>query len=138
MMSKWRKLLGTICCLILQFHWILTFGTSHNLSLLFLASTCLLTNTDYGALEASRCWNEWQGCCVTFHRLVLNGAGLFCANFSCKRGNWNLCLQVWCSPCYSPIDNNEFPMVLSANEDGFVNEEDQSNSRYKVARNGDN
>ncbi len=75
---------------------------------------------------------------MTCHRLVLDGAGLFCANFSCKRGNWNPCLQVWCGPCYLPIDHNEFPIAVPTNEDGFINEEDQSNSRYKVARNGDN
>jgi hypothetical protein len=63
---------------------------------------------------------------------------LFCVNYSFKQGPWKPCLQVWCGPCYTPIDNNEFPIALPTNEDGLVNEEEKWSKRYLEARNGDN
>ena len=41
-------------------------------------------------------------------------------------------------PCYTPIDNSEFPIALPTNEDGLVNEEVKWSKRYLAARNGDN
>lgn len=75
---------------------------------------------------------------MTCHRLILDGGGLFCGNFSSKRGPWNPCRQVWCGTCYTPTDANEFPIALPTNEDGIVSEEDQFSTRYCRARNGDN
>ena len=72
------------------------------------------------------------------HRLILDGGGLFCVNYSSRRNHWKPCLQVWCGPCYTPIDNHEFPIVLPANEDGFINEEEKTSKHYCEARNGDN
>jgi hypothetical protein len=54
------------------------------------------------------------------------------------RGPWKPCLQVWCGPCYIPLDNAEFPIALPTNEDGLVNEEEKGSKRYLEARSGDN
>jgi hypothetical protein len=75
---------------------------------------------------------------VKCHRLILDGGGLFCVNYSSKQNHWKPCLQVWCGPCYTPIDNHEFPIALPVNEDGVINEEEKSSKRYCEARNGDN
>ncbi len=45
---------------------------------------------------------------------------------------------MWCGTCYKPLDVNEFPIALPTNEDGLVNEEELSSTRYCQARNGDN
>jgi len=71
-------------------------------------------------------------------QLILDGDGLFCTNYSSKRNHWKSCLQVWCRPCYIPIDNHDFPSALPVNEEGIVNEEDKISKRYCEARNGDN
>jgi hypothetical protein len=41
-------------------------------------------------------------------------------------------------PCYTPVDNSEFPIALPTNEDGLVNEEEKTSKQYLEARNGDN
>lgn len=100
--------------------------------------TSLSADINLGPSKEHLCWSEWRGSCVVCRHLVLNGAGLFCANFCCKRGPWSPCLQVWCGACYTPLDHKEFPIALPLNEDGLVNEEDLSSTRYVQARNGDN
>jgi hypothetical protein len=38
--------------------------------------------------------------------------------------NWKACQEVWCSTCNIPLDSKEFPIALSTNKDGLVNEEE--------------
>jgi hypothetical protein len=45
---------------------------------------------------------------------------------------------VWCGTCYNPLDSNEFPIAVEADEDDLVNEEDMLSTHYLQARNGDN
>jgi hypothetical protein len=45
---------------------------------------------------------------------------------------------VWCGTCYTPLDNNEFPIARPVNEDGLITEEITDSKRYCEARNGDN
>jgi hypothetical protein len=60
------------------------------------------------------------------HHLILDGGGLFHAKYSSKKNHWKARLQVWCGPCYVPVDNHEFPITLPVNKDGIVNEEEKT------------
>lgn len=70
--------------------------------------------------------------------LLLDGVGLFCANYSHKRGNLTTCRQAWCGSCYVPLDKDEFLIALPTDEDGVVTEDPKELMRYRFARNGDN
>ncbi len=72
------------------------------------------------------------------HRLTLDGGGLSCANFSFKQNHWKPCFQVWCRPCYNPLNNHEFPIALPTNGDGIVNDEEKFLTHYIQAQNRDN
>ncbi len=108
------------------------------MNLLLSDSTYPLADTSPGILGIPLSWTEWRGTCAICHRLILDGAGLFCTNFCSPRGHWKACRQVWCGPCYKPIDKEEFPIAVPKDEDGLVSEEDLNSSRFAEARNGDN
>jgi hypothetical protein len=71
-------------------------------------------------------------------QLIVDGAGVFCANYSSSRGTWNPCKRVWCGPCYIPLDNKEFPVARAVDEDGMEMEDPRDEFRFMQARNGDN
>lgn len=70
--------------------------------------------------------------------LIIDGAGVFCGNFSSKQGLWKECRQVWCGPCYVPLDNGEFPIAKPIDEEGVEVQDSDDKSRYVQGRNGDN
>jgi hypothetical protein len=61
----------------------------------------------------------------------------FCTNFSSKCGIWSHCQKVRCGPCYTPLDNNEFPVALPEDEDGVVMEDTKDEGRFLKGCNGD-
>jgi hypothetical protein len=76
--------------------------------------------------------------------LIVDGAGVFCGNYSSKRGTWTACKKVWCSPCYTPLDNEEFPIARAVDEDRVEMEDSRvemedsrDEHRFKQAQNGD-
>jgi hypothetical protein len=83
-------------------------------------------------------WLEWKGSRTVCRRLIFDGAGLFCGNFSSRRGVWTECHQVWCGKCYKPLDNNEFPIARPRDEEGNEVLAEEDRERFIVARNGDN
>jgi len=74
---------------------------------------------------------------VICQRLLLDGVGLFCANYSHKRESLTPCRQAWCGSCYVAQDKNEFPIALPMDEDGVVTQDPKELKRYISARNGD-
>lgn len=113
-------------------------GITHNMNRWLLVYISLLLGTPLGDLEAPLSWNAWRGKCKACHQLLLAGGGLFCGNFSSRRGHWTPCRQAWCGPCYTVLDNREFPIAQPKDEDGAVVEDEATRTRYVAARNGDN
>lgn len=70
-------------------------------------------------------------------RMILDGAGLFCGNFSSSRGSWSACQKVWCGKCYKPLDQDEFPIAKPTDEDGVVSMDSEDQARFIQARDGD-
>ena len=70
--------------------------------------------------------------------MILDGGGIFCANFSSKRGDWIACQKVWCGHCYVPLDDKEFPIAKPVDEDGVVVSTLEDERRYVVGLDGDN
>jgi hypothetical protein len=133
----WRKLLGKICDIIITVPlgtegWSLT-----NFEPLIVGIYFPLCRHEPWRLKGHLCWSEQRGLCVICHRLLLDGVGLFCANYSFKRGSLTPCRQAWCGPCYVALDKNEFPIALPSDEDGLVTTDPKELKRYLVARSGD-
>ncbi len=63
--------------------------------------------------------------------LVVDGEGVFCGNYSSRRGTWTPCKRVWCGPCYIPLDNGEFLIAKAINEDGVEMKESKDEFRFK-------
>ena len=72
------------------------------------------------------------------NKMLSDGVGLFCGNFSSKRGAWNACQQAWCGRCYKALDANEFPVARLVDEEGVDVSSPEDETRYLQARNGDN
>jgi hypothetical protein len=123
MTSRWRKLLGKNCDLVKD-------GITHNLNLLLLASLSLCAGMSLGASEALPSWNELRGLCVICRTLLLDWVGLFCANYSAKRGPWNPCQQAWCGPCYKAPDIKMCPIARLVDEDNMEIDDPVENRRY--------
>jgi len=81
---------------------------------------------------------EWRGLCEICHCLIIAGAGVFCGNFSSARGPWKECQKAWCGKCYTPLDDNEFPIAKPVDEDGVDVSGIEDANRFLYARNGDN
>jgi len=90
-----------------------------------------------GSSRVPQCWWEWKGCCESCHRIILDGGGIFCANFSKKQGDWIACQKVWCGHCYVPLDDNGFPIAKPVDEDGVVVSTLEDVRRYVVGQGGD-
>lgn len=88
-------------------------------------------------LRAPTLWHKWKGTCGTCRRLLLDGAGLFCANFCFKQNHWMPCQQAQCGPCYKAIDTREFPICLPKDEDGQITTNEADATHYLQVRNGD-
>lgn len=91
-----------------------------------------------GGYEEPPCWNALRGVCVICRRLLVDGDGLFCANYSSRRGIWTPCQQAWCGPCYTITDGGIFPIALPEDEGGLILDDLDEKGRYLCARNGDN
>jgi hypothetical protein len=113
------------------------FGLTLNSSPLLLEFVSHSLGTTLGNSRAPPGWTEWKGCCVVCQRLILDGAGVFCANFCSACGPWKACRQVWCGKCYKPLDDNKFPIAKPMDEDRIEVGADEDDDRYIQARNGD-
>jgi hypothetical protein len=63
--------------------------------------------------------------------------GLFCANFSARRGTFAPCNNCWCGPCYQPLGVKEHPVRLKVDGVGDLLEDADDAKRFLVTRAGD-
>jgi hypothetical protein len=68
----------------------------------------------------------------------MNGGGLFCANFYCKRGPFAPCKSCWCGSCYEPSNLIEFLRQTPVDDDGVDQRLVGDELCFLEARNGDN
>jgi hypothetical protein len=68
----------------------------------------------------------------------MNEGGIFCANFWNARGPFAPCKGAWCQACYKPTGNKKFKIRKSVDDDGVEMERAGDESRFLVARPGDN
>lgn len=60
-------------------------------------------------------------------------------DFSSKHEIWSSCQKVWCGPCYTSPNNNEFSIaLLPEDEDGVIMEDTKDEGRFLIGCNGDN
>jgi hypothetical protein len=116
----------------------MNYGLTHNSNHLSLVYPCPYLGMLHGSSGEHLCWTEWKGCCVICRCLLTDGGGVFCGNFSCRRGPWSPCRQAWCGKCYTPLDDGEFPIALPMDEEGVTVRDPEDENSFLQARNGDN
>ena len=80
----------------------------------------------------------WIAPCLVCGKILRNGAGLFCGNFLRSRPGFPQCLAAWCGTCYHAHPDDPFPVQKSLeDEEEDLETEENLDTRYKVARNGD-
>ncbi len=114
----------------------MTCGLPYNMNLLSLALLSFLLSTGHGASVGPSSWNRQSATCVVCHKLLLSGAGLFCANYGHKRGVWTPCRQAWCGPCYTGHHLTKFPIFEPNDEDGDAPLQANNTDRFLTARAG--
>jgi hypothetical protein len=129
--------LAKLVILCLQFQLELPFGLTHSSNRLLSASLSHYAGTSLGACEGPQCWSQWKGRCGSCRRLLVDGGGVFCANFSSPRAHWPPCQQAWCGKCYTLLDSGEFKVAVPKDADGIVVIENKDKMRYLEARDGD-
>jgi hypothetical protein len=109
------------------------------LNLLLLAFIFLSLDTDHGSCAAPLSWMTWRANCQICQGMLSIGEGIFCANFSTKRGPWTPCHRAWHGRCYCTTDNGEFPIAKPQDEAGeFMIQDSEDEERFLVARDGGN
>jgi len=76
-----------------------------------------------GHIRALKGPSEFMGNCMVCGYLILEGRGLFCANFWVKQGFFPRCDGIWCGKCYEAKQEGEaFPVWLPRDEEGNIME----------------
>jgi hypothetical protein len=70
-------------------------------------------------------------------RFLTATGGVFCANFSSRRGTFAPCEGAWCGPCYKLGGTKEFPVQQHVDEAGEILEETNGANRFLEARAAD-
>jgi hypothetical protein len=83
-------------------------------------------------------WEGWIGNCANCGKLLKNGAGILCANFSSSRGRFQPCQEAWCGGCYTVPIGSPYPIRKPVDDDGFEATAQGGESHFKIARDGDN
>lgn len=68
----------------------------------------------------------------------MSGEGVLCRNYLSSRGDWTAFQKVWCSPCYKPLDNGEFPAAKALDEGGMDTDCAEDQDCFRRGSNGDN
>jgi hypothetical protein len=64
------------------------------------------------------------------------GAGIFCANFFSRRGDFAPCKDCWCPECFVPLGHKPFLVRQQVDEEGTILEEVGVETRHMQARAG--
>ena len=71
-------------------------------------------------------------------KLTTGFKGLFCANFSAKRGPFAACKSSWCNGCYKAQASVPFPIKENLDDEGVTIKRTDDKERFLVGRQGDN
>jgi hypothetical protein len=84
-------------------------------------------------------WIDFRGLCrnQTCRRYLQAHEGIFCANYSSRRGNFVPCEGAWCPGCYVPLGILKFPIRHKVDDDGDTVVEEEDKIRFLCARAGD-
>jgi hypothetical protein len=91
-----------------------------------------------GVTDKRALWKDFVGNCARCGKVARNGAGIFCANFCCRREGFRPCRKVWCRSCYSVSIGDPFPIRAPKDEDGLENVVSGDELRFRAGRNGNN
>jgi hypothetical protein len=47
-------------------------------------------------------------------------------------------MKAWCGPCYTPLDDGDFPVAKPVDQDGVAYGEGEDDTRFMKGRDGDN
>jgi hypothetical protein len=84
----------------------------------FVFSAFLFLVTGLGAFNVPNLWEILRRACTGCNISILPVQGVFCANFSSRRGPWNSCRSVWCGTYYVQMKLDKYPVKTLATEDG--------------------
>ena len=127
---------------------LLNFGILTCVSHSVLAFLSLFLATVHGNCRGRLPFSQLVGNCGKGLKRLIWTRGIFCANFSSKRGNYLPCFQAWCGSCYTSDPSVTF-QVHSLFADIKANESEKARlettwgdrhrrkDEYLVGRNGD-
>jgi hypothetical protein len=98
---------------------------------------CPYLDTGRGNYEGPCYWMDMTGRCASCTKPIAGSEGVFCANFSSRRGNWKACQMGWCGECYSMPQSSPFPIRTPEDDEGFDQTLGGEEKRFIVGRNGD-
>ena len=101
------------------------------------ASYTLFISGSRGSTDGAVSWENWTGRCAACYQVILEGGGLFCADFATPRLHWKPCQKAWCGKCYRTAPNDSFPVKRPLDEDGVEVGEVDDQYRFVRGRNGD-
>jgi len=139
MTAAWRKLLGKICDLVFTVPLGVPFWSDSHFEPLLLGLYFPLLPCSPWQLRYTHLLDGLAQQLSSLPRSSYNWGGIFCANFSSKRGTWPECRRAWHRRCYVATDNGEFPIACPQDETGeFMILDEDDKKRFLKARDGDN
>jgi len=94
-----------------------------NMNLSYALFASLFLEKILGHIKVPRGPSEFTGNCTVCGYLILEGRGLFCANFWVKQSFFPRCDGIWCGKCYeAEREGDAFPVQLPIDEGGNVME----------------
>ena len=96
---------------------------------------------DQGIMD-ERNFLTWKGQCLTCKEMILNGRGIFCANFLTNKEGFPLCKAAYHGACYRDYADNLFPVQRTLDDDEDGREEgfevdDETKDMFMHGRDGD-
>ena len=84
----------------------------------------------------------WKGQCLTCGEMIINGRGIFCANFFTRKGRFPLCKAAYHGECYRDYGDNLFPVQRTLDDDAEEGErgfevDDERKGMFMHGREGD-
>lgn len=137
MTAHWRIILGKICGLIFTAPVSTTFWSNTHFEFLIIGLYLPLSRHKPWRLKGTPMLDRVEGVLrdlpVTSHEW---GRGI--VQKLSSWGDWTACQKVWCSPCYKPLDNGEFPAAKALDEGGMVTDCAEDLDCFRRGSNGDN
>ena len=100
---------------------------------------CLSNLTALTLSKKETCVRDFAGFCSVAICLmpIPLGKGIFCANYSTKRGPFQASNSSFCADCFAPLDDTPFPIKKTFDEEGLEIETGEEDRRFLCGRDGD-